>query len=108
MDAIQNGKHNIRTGRPFPELPPAEVLNNASVKLSNGNGVIGANEVESEDGDGVKYSDNGATNVNLYQPFITKDVAKDEQSKCEVFMKLYSVLSKDNFCNYSNRVHLIK
>ncbi|GFG29227.1 hypothetical protein Cfor_09747 [Coptotermes formosanus] len=77
--AIQNGKHDIRTGKPFPELPPAEVLNNTSVKLSNGNGVVGANEVESEDGDGVKYNDNAATNVNLYQPLVTKDIAKDEQ-----------------------------
>lgn len=78
--AIQNGKHDIRTGKPFPELPPAEVLNNASVKLSNGNGVLGANEVESEDGDGVKYNDNAATNMNLYQPFVTKDITKGEQN----------------------------
>jgi hypothetical protein len=92
--AIQNGKHDIREGKPFPELPPAEVLNNASVKLSNGNGVLGASEGDSEDGDGVKYSNNGATNVNLYQPFVTKETAKEEQSKCEVFMKLYSVFFK--------------
>jgi hypothetical protein len=93
--AIQNGKHDIRDGKPFPELPPAEVLNNASVKLSNGNGVLGASEGDSEDGDGVKYNDSGATNVNLYQPFVTKETAKDEQSKREVFMKLYIVFFKD-------------
>jgi len=78
--AIQNGKHDIREGKPFPELPPAEVLNNASVKLSNGNGVLGASEGDSEDGDGVKYNENGATNVNLYQPFVTKETTKDEQN----------------------------
>jgi len=78
--AIQNGKHDIREGKPFPELPPAEVLNNASVKLSNGNGVLGASEGDSEDGDGVKYNENGATNVNLYQPFVTKETSKDEQN----------------------------
>jgi len=93
--AIQNGKHDIREGKPFPELPPAEVLNNASVKLSNGNGVLGASEGDSEDGDGVKYNENGATNVNLYQPFVTKETSKDEQSKCEVFMKLYNLFFKD-------------
>jgi len=93
--AIQNGKHDIREGKPFPELPPAEVLNNASVKLSNGNGVVGANEVGSEGGDGVKNNDNAATNVNLYQPFVAKETTKDEQSKCEVFMKLYNVFFKD-------------
>ena len=93
--AIQNGKHDIREGKPFPELPPAEVLNNASVKLSNGNGVLGANEVDSEDSNGAKYNDNAATNVNLYQPFVTKETPKDEQSKCEVFMKLYNVFFKD-------------
>lgn len=93
--AIQNGKHDIREGKPFPELPPAEVLNNASVKLSNGNSVLGASEVDSEDGDSVRHSDNAATNVNLYQPFVTKETAKDEQSKCEVFMKLYSLFFKD-------------
>jgi hypothetical protein len=105
--AIQNGKHDIRTGKPFPELPPAEVLNNTSVKLSNGNGVVGANEVESEDGDGVKYNDNAATNVNLYQPLVTKDIAKDEQSKWEVFMKLSSVFLKTDCCKYCHRVYMI-
>jgi len=78
--AIQNGKHDIREGKPFPELPPAEVLNNASVKLSNVNGVLGANEVDSEDGSGVKHNDNAGTNVNLYQPFVTKETSKDEQN----------------------------
>lgn len=84
MNAIQNGKHDIRTGRPFPELPPAEVLNNADVKLSNGNRVHGTSAVENGDSDDVKFTDNAATNVNLYQPFATKDVTKEEQSKCEV------------------------
>lgn len=95
VTAIQNGKHDIREGKPFPELPPAEVLNNASVKFSNGNGVLGANVADSGDGDGVKYNDNAATNVNLYQPYVTKETAKDEQSKCEVFMKLYNVFFKE-------------
>jgi hypothetical protein len=54
VTAIQNGKYDIREGKPFPELPPAEVLNNASVKLSNGNGVLGANVADCGDGDGVK------------------------------------------------------
>lgn len=85
VNAIQNGKHDIRTGKPFPELPPAEVLNNADVKLTNGNGALGTNAVENGDSDGVKYTDNAATDVNLYQPFVTKDVTKEEQSKCEVY-----------------------
>jgi hypothetical protein len=84
VNAIQNGKHDIRTGRPFPEFPPAEVLNNAEVKLSNGNGVLDTSAVENGDSDGVKYADNAAANVNLYQPFATKDVTKEEQSKFEI------------------------
>ncbi|XP_021931823.1 ATP-binding cassette sub-family G member 4 isoform X2 [Zootermopsis nevadensis] len=69
VNAIQNGKHDIRTGKPFPELPPAEVLNNAGVKLTNGNGVFGAKAVEIGDAGGVKYSDS----VNLYHPHVTKE-----------------------------------
>nr|CAD7438922.1 unnamed protein product [Timema bartmani] len=35
--AIQNGKHDIRTGKPFPDLPEDEVLNNSvKEKLTNG------------------------------------------------------------------------
>jgi hypothetical protein len=77
VTAIQNGKHDIRTGKPFPELPPPEVLNNAGVKVTNGNGILGANAVENEDGAGVKYSDS----LNLYQPHVTKYVTKEEQGK---------------------------
>jgi hypothetical protein len=89
VSAIQNGKHDIRTGQPLPELPPAEVLNNAGVKLTNGNGVLGANAVESGDAGGVKYSDS----VNLYQPHVTKDVAKGEQGNCNVCIRLLSAFS---------------
>lgn len=89
VNAIQNGKHDIRTGKPFPELPSAEVLNNAGVKLTNGNGVLGANAVECGDAGNVKYSDN----VNLYQPHFTKDVAKGEQGNFNVPIRLLSIFS---------------
>jgi hypothetical protein len=80
VSAIQNGKHDIRTGMPFPELPPAEALNNASVKL-NGNGILAGNDTTNTgEGDSIKFID-GATNVNIYQPYATKDLAKDEPSK---------------------------
>jgi len=93
VNAIQNGKHDIRAGKPFPELPPVEVLNNAGVKLTNMSGVLGANAVEGGDSDGLKYIDNVATNVNLFQPYDTKDVSKEEESKCEVYMGLLSCFS---------------
>lgn len=84
VNAIQNGKHDIRTGKPFPELPPAEVLNNAGVKLTNGNGVFGAKAVEIGDAGGVKYSDS----VNLYHPHVTKE----EQGNCSNSYKILSVI----------------
>lgn len=100
VNAIQNGKHDIRTGKPFPELPPAEVLNNADVKISNGNGALGTNAVENGDSDAVKYTANAATDVNLYQPFVTKDVTKEEQSKCEVYtLVLLCMLFRENCWN---------
>ncbi|PSN50370.1 ATP-binding cassette sub-family G member 1 [Blattella germanica] len=73
VTAIQNGKHDIRTGKPFPELPAAEILNNTSVKMNGNENMNGG------DGD-IKYIDSAAINVNLYQPYATKEVAKDEQT----------------------------
>jgi hypothetical protein len=70
------------------------------VKHSNGNGVLGTDAAESGDSNGVKYTDNAATNVNLYQPFVTKEVAKEEQSKCEIYTSvLLSMLFRENYCN---------
>ncbi|XP_069675333.1 ATP-binding cassette sub-family G member 4-like isoform X2 [Periplaneta americana] len=73
VTAIQNGKNDIRTGKPFPALPPAEVLNNVSLKQQNG-------VHEAGDADGLKNSDNAAGNVNLFQPYATKEVVKGEQN----------------------------
>ncbi|CAG2054906.1 unnamed protein product [Timema podura] len=77
--AIQNGKHDIRTGKPFPDLPEDEVLNNSvKEKLTNGR-ADNVNVSVTQPGD--KFSTNKSSttgNLNLYNTYTaSNDIAKE-------------------------------
>nr|CAD7203146.1 unnamed protein product [Timema douglasi] len=77
--AIQNGKHDIRTGKPFPDLPEEEILNNSvKEKLTNGK-ADNVNVSVTQPGD--KFSTNKSSttgNLNLYNTYTaSNDIAKE-------------------------------
>nr|CAD7423714.1 unnamed protein product [Timema monikensis] len=77
--AIQNGKHDIRTGKPFPDLPEDEILNNSvKEKLTNGK-ADNVNVSVTQPGD--KFSTNKSSttgNLNLYNTYTaSNDIAKE-------------------------------
>ncbi|XP_054261106.1 ATP-binding cassette sub-family G member 4 isoform X2 [Macrosteles quadrilineatus] len=63
--AIKNGKHDIRVGKPFPEIEASNTLNNANAKVNND---IAAGE---------RKMSNGTTGVNNMLLAATNDIAKE-------------------------------
>lgn len=70
VNAIQNGKHDIRTGKPFPTMEP---LNNAPANVNVNTGVDkklgnGLNESTTSTGNGTN---------NLLLAYAKNDIAKE-------------------------------
>lgn len=81
--AIDNGKEDIQYGHSFPDVKVNDLNNASTNNMSNGNNTASVNETANVVEKVVEK--NGGENGNFLPVKVINDIAKDNQSKCDLF-----------------------
>ncbi|XP_047001476.1 ATP-binding cassette subfamily G member 4-like isoform X1 [Schistocerca americana] len=81
VTAIRNGKNDIRSGTPFPPIAGVdEKLNNSNVNILDKSKNLEKSNGQTQESNGEPATSVAGTNINLFQPYIANDIAKNGHS----------------------------